>query len=82
MLLGVWVNEEEVKRLNDPYAEDRKILEEFVGDAVDLVDILHGNKTLAPRPGFASGHAYRGCHAVRHRLDFGRRMAPGVRRHD
>jgi hypothetical protein len=55
LLQGVWVNEEEVKRLNDPYADDRKIIDEFIGDAIDLVDIIHGNKTLPVRPGFASG---------------------------
>jgi hypothetical protein len=55
LLQGVWVNEEEVKRLHDPYAEERKIIDEFIGDAIDLVDILHGNKTLPVRPGFASG---------------------------
>lgn len=52
---GLWLNEDKIKSIHDPYAEDNHLLEEFISDGKDLVDIFHGNKTLDPRPGFASG---------------------------
>lgn len=52
---GLWLNEDKIKSIHDPYAEDNHLLEEFIADGKDLVDIFHGNKTLNPRPGFASG---------------------------
>ncbi len=53
---GLWLNEDKIKSIHDPYAEDNHLLDEFISDGKDLVDIFHGNKTLNPRPGFASGH--------------------------
>ncbi len=55
ILQGVWVNEEDIANLNDAYASDNLIITNFITDAKDLVDIFHGNKTLAERPGHASG---------------------------
>ncbi|MBQ7699138.1 MAG: family 2 glycosyl transferase [Clostridia bacterium] len=52
---GVWVNEEDIDRLNDVYAENEKILNGFMEDALTLVDIIHGNAVVAPSPGEASG---------------------------
>lgn len=52
---GLWLNEDKIKSIHDPYAEDEHLLKEFISDGKDLVDIFHGNKTLNPRPGFASG---------------------------
>lgn len=55
VMQGVWLNEDLIKALQDPYAENNRLLNEFISDATDLVDIFHGNKTLDERPGFASG---------------------------
>jgi hypothetical protein len=56
VLHGLWLNEDLIKTINDPYAENERLLEEFIQDGKDLVDIFHGNKTLPEgRPGFASG---------------------------
>ena len=55
LLQGVWINEESIKTLKDAYASDGEIINEFIQDTLDLVDIFHGNKTLPERPGFASG---------------------------
>ncbi len=55
LIQGVWVTEETMKELMDPYAADERIKTEFIKDAKDVVDIIHGNATLPTRPGFASG---------------------------
>ena len=55
IMQGVWVNEEDIKNISDAYGENEKIKNNFIADALDLVDIIHGNKTLEPKPGFASG---------------------------
>lgn len=52
---GVWVNEEDIGRLSDVYAENGKILEGFIDDAVTLVDVIHGNATIKETAGEASG---------------------------
>ncbi len=52
---GVWIDEADVQALSDVYAQNGKIAEDFTQDALDLVDVLHGNKTLPARAGFASG---------------------------
>ena len=52
---GVWVNEEDIERLSDVYAENGKILEGFIDDAVTLVDVIHGNATIEETAGEASG---------------------------
>ena len=52
---GVWVNEEDIERLSDVYAENGKILEGFIDDATTLVDVIHGNATIEEKAGKASG---------------------------
>lgn len=52
---GVWMDEDDMAALNDVYADNNKIMDEFQADALDMVDIIHGNKTLAAKTGFASG---------------------------
>jgi len=52
---GIWLNEDKIKAIHDPYANDEHLLQEFISDGKDLVDIFHGNKTLLARPGFARG---------------------------
>ena len=55
LMQGVWINENHIAELEDPYADDARILNDFIQDGKDLVDIFHGNATLPERPGFASG---------------------------
>ncbi|MBR6918651.1 MAG: family 2 glycosyl transferase [Clostridia bacterium] len=55
---GIWVNEDDISRLGDVYAENEKILSEFKADAIKLTDVIHGNADIPPTPGKASG-AYR-----------------------
>jgi hypothetical protein len=55
LLQGVWLNENKIAEIKDPYSNNQEIKNEFINDAKDLIDIFHGNKTLDSRPGFASG---------------------------
>jgi hypothetical protein len=55
LLQGVWINEEDIANLNDAYAKNDKIKNDFIKDATDLVDIIHGNANLPEKPEFASG---------------------------
>ncbi len=55
LIQGVWVKEEDIASFNDAYANDEQIKNDFISDATDLVDILHGKAILPPRRGFASG---------------------------
>ena len=50
---GVWMNEEAVSKYRDAYHPD--ITGEIKSEIADLIDLLHGNKTIKPRPGHASG---------------------------
>ncbi len=52
---GVWMNEEDILKLGDVYAQNGKIANDFIADAKNTVDVIHGNITLPTRPGFASG---------------------------
>ncbi|MGB7459253.1 MAG: family 2 glycosyl transferase [Carnobacterium jeotgali] len=52
---GVYLNEENIAELNDAYANDEKIKKEFIQDATDLVNVLHGNAKLPKKAGFADG---------------------------
>lgn len=52
---GVWVNEEDVERYSDTYAENEKILNDFTADALNLVDVIHGNASIAETAGEAYG---------------------------
>lgn len=55
LMHGVWVNEEDTITLLNAFAEDEKIMKEFIKDGQDIVDIIHGNATLPEKVGFASG---------------------------
>ena len=55
LLQGVWVKEEDITELKDAYADEERIKSEFIKDASELVDIIHGNAILPERRGFASG---------------------------
>jgi len=55
VMQGVWLNENDISSLQDAYGDNRRLLNDFVKDAKDLVDIIHGNAYLEVRPGFASG---------------------------
>lgn len=52
---GVYLNEEDIGELNNAYAGDEKIKKDFLKDATDIVDVLHGQATLPKRAGFADG---------------------------
>lgn len=52
---GIWVNEDDIERLGDVYAENEKILTEFQHDALTLVDVIHGNALIPETSGKASG---------------------------
>jgi len=50
---GVWNNEEAVVNLQNAYHPE--ITDEFIDEITDLIDLLHGKKTILPRFGHASG---------------------------
>lgn len=50
---GIWVNEEDIANINNGY--DLKIKDKFIEDTKTIIDIIHGNKTLARVPGYAGG---------------------------
>lgn len=52
---GIWVNEDDIERLSDAYAENEKILNDFTADAKNLVDVIHGNAKIAETAGEAYG---------------------------
>jgi hypothetical protein len=55
LIQGVWINEDDIGRLRDPYAENEKIKNDFIADTKALIDIIHGKAEIAPVPGHASG---------------------------
>ena len=52
---GVWVNEDDIERLSDVYAENEKILSDFKQDVLTTVDVIHGSAVIPDSPGEASG---------------------------
>lgn len=52
---GVYLNEADIAELNNAYAEDEKIKKDFIKDATEIVDVLHGQATLPKRAGYADG---------------------------
>ncbi len=52
---GVWLNEDDIAKYKDPFASDKKILNDFIADAKNLADVIHGRITLPLKAGFASG---------------------------
>lgn len=55
LIQGVWVKEEDTAELLDAYADEGRIINSFIKDSIDLVDVLHGNAQLPEKKGFASG---------------------------
>lgn len=55
LIQGVWVKEEDTAELNDAYKDNERILNSFIKDGSDLVDVLHGNANLPKKKGFADG---------------------------
>jgi hypothetical protein len=55
VLHGVWLPEELIAKHKTAYAADDIMTKQFTRDAKDLVDVIHGNKSLPPQAGFASG---------------------------
>lgn len=52
---GVWMDEDDITAYADVYAENSKIKNEFIADAINCVDVIMGNAVLPERAGFASG---------------------------
>ncbi len=52
---GVWMDEEDITTYADVYAENAKIMQDFIQDALNCVDVIMGNAVLEQRAGFASG---------------------------
>lgn len=52
---GIWVNEDDIERLGDVYAENEKIMTDFRDDAITTCNVIHGNAVIPESPGEASG---------------------------
>lgn len=55
LLQGVYMREESIRILEDVYSNHAQIKKEFIADAQELVDVLHGRATLPEKPGQPSG---------------------------
>ena len=55
LLQGVYVNEEEVAKYENVYADGSNLIGEFDQDIKDAVDMIHGNAVVELRTGKASG---------------------------
>lgn len=56
LMHGVWIDEGNIYKYLNAYDEESPVKADFIKDAKDIVDILHGNGQLtASRRGFASG---------------------------
>lgn len=53
LIQGAWINEEDLLKYQNVY--DPKIINSVKEDAKSIIDLLHGNKTLPPTHGHASG---------------------------
>lgn len=52
---GVYLNEDDIAKYNDAYAENAKIKNDFIKDTTDIIDVLHGEAVLPKKAGFADG---------------------------
>ena len=50
---GTWYNEDILLSTNDAF--DKNLRNELYKEEMDIIDIIHGNCTIEPRPGHASG---------------------------
>ena len=55
LLHGVYMREEAILVLEDAHSNRSQIKQEFITDALELVDVLHGRAKLPEKPGRASG---------------------------
>ena len=55
LLHGVYMREELIRILEDVHSNHSQIKQEFIADAAELIDVLHGNAKLPEQPGRASG---------------------------
>ena len=55
LLQGVYMREESIRILEDAHSKHSQIMREFIADAQELVDVLHGNAKLPEQPGRPSG---------------------------
>ncbi len=52
---GVYNNEEDISSLQDAYAEESKIAEDWTAMCQTIVDVVHGNAVIEPEAGNAGG---------------------------
>ena len=55
LLQGVYMREESIRILEDAHSNHSRIKQEFIADAQELVDVLHGNAKLPEQAGRPSG---------------------------
>ena len=55
LLQGVYMREDSIRILEDAHSDHSRIKQEFIADAQELVDVLHGNAKLPEQPGRPSG---------------------------
>ena len=55
LLHGVYLREEAIQVLEDAHSNHSQIKREFIADAQELVDVLHGQAVLPARPGRTGG---------------------------
>ena len=53
LIQGLWMNEDDLLKYQNAYAPE--ILDTFKKDTKSIIGVLHGNQTLPPTPGQASG---------------------------
>lgn len=53
LIQGVWINEDDLLKYQNAYASP--ILDTFKEDTKSMIQVLHGNETIQPKPGHASG---------------------------
>ena len=53
LIQGLWMNEEDMLTYQNAYAP--QILDTMKEDTKKIIGVLHGNQTIAPQPGHASG---------------------------
>lgn len=52
---GVWIDEDDIATYADVYAQNNKIMNDFITDAKNCADVIMGKAVLPERAGFASG---------------------------
>ncbi|MBO2944589.1 family 2 glycosyl transferase [Paenibacillus sp. F411] len=55
LIHGVWVDENDILTIEDAFGEEDKIVNDVIRSGKEIVDILHGDRYLAPNKGHADG---------------------------